>query len=720
MILVCLVLGSVAVSMGYLTNGTRPSASYGIESPVAQTLDVTYTVYLSGSTGLLEGITHSEALDINVTVPANPTSSPRNISLLFIGGSPNIFNYSGVTYSLGALSSLPSYEPAASVGPYELITYILPNSAGTYYMGATGTLSEESVLGENGAEIPLQYVNSTFGNPGGYNLVVRIPPGLQLQTMYSYSKGLSFIGQVPHETYTLNDTVYVSSNYFTVVHGAIFANVVTVLYDSESAYIYAAEIAALLVVVLLSPYWAGYLKRAGPVTSRLVKWIQHITPKQLLSVFVLVCLLTVAFSFVVGPNPHQRVYVMGTDSLTLLVGKDIRANTTLTPISESQVEENSATVSTLGGFAAIVLVDPSCPTSITCNPSWDLVPYSTSDTTITLAGPTHVIIVDGDETFDNIAEQLYAGNVKVVNSTSDAVAATEVVTTLNSLNLRQNPLGLNVSSRIFRYSETLIAILSFVLAFLAMAFLASKVAEIGLGEGWLGIAEALGYAFFAFAFLQMVYIACSVFLAVPLGLHSGNPQITAAGTIPGLAGGGSRPRELAGILGFVFGALTRSKLGIKIDRLAIILTLGVVLLLILDPLTDGVIFHELVLALTAGASQGPAAQTIDFVGGLLFNIGNAFGSLASQWYFIQRGLILYFAGAVSFVLVPKLQKTTGTFLLLFSAFLAGDGIVRVADMIPLKTMASTIPGFMAALLVIAVFLLVSSFEKLVRNLFTRR
>jgi hypothetical protein len=710
--MIALVSGLTLGPMALLTYPSQ-GREYGLKgsqalaAPTGQTLAVTYSVVLSSRTGFLEGITHFEQLNVTATLPQNFNSTSRTVSVIFIGSGVAPFGTNGVTWTEGTQSKLPTFEPAASVGPYELITFTLPDTAGVYTMGATGTLSEYSVLGQSGAEIPLQYVTTNFGlSPSSYNLIVRVPPGLQVLTMYSYTKGLSFIGRVDYQSFSLGGFQYLSSNYFFLPHGAVFANVVTLLYSSQSIYLYGAEIAALLVVVLLAPFWIKHLGRVNPYLSRFLSWIQRITPKQLLTIFVLLCLFTVSFSFVVGPNPRQRVYVMGVSVQAVQVGQDIKANTTFVPIYEPQVEQNSATVSTLGGFAAIVLVDPTPG-----NPSWNLVPYATSDTTITLAGPAHVIILGGDKDFNNVAVQLFP-NVQLVNQTSD------VVTALNAITPRQNPLGLNISPRFFTYSEVLIALLSFLLAFLAMSFLAAKVAEVGLEGGWVGVAEALGYAFFAFAFLQMIYIASSIFLAVPLGLHSGNPQITAAGTL-GLSGGGSRPRELAGIAGFVFGGLTRTRFGVKINKLAIILTLGLVLLLILDPLTNGVIFHELILALSAGASQGQAAQSIDFIGGLLFNIGDAFGSLASQWYFIQRGLILYFAGAVAFVLVPKLQRTTATFLLIFSAFLAGDGIVRVADMIPLKTMASTIPGFMAGLMVIAIFLSVSSFEKLVRNLFRR-
>jgi hypothetical protein len=682
-------------------------ASSGLASLTTQTLDVTYSVFLSSKTGLLEGITHGEKLNITATLPVNPNSTSRTVSVIFIGSGAVPFGTNGVSWTQGSPSKLPTFEPAASVGPFELITFILPDSAGTFTMGATGSLSEYSALGQSGAEIPLQYVRTNFGMlPTSYELIIRVPPGLRVLTVYSYTKGLSFVGKVDYETYSLGGVQYLSSNYFSVLHGAVFANVVTLLYAGQDVFLYVAEAVALLVVVLLTPFWIRYLGRANPFLSRLLARVQAITPKQLFTIFVLGCLFIVSFSFVVGPNPNGRVYVMGASALASQVGRDIKANTTFVPIYESQVEQNSATVSTLGGFVAIVLVNPTLG-----NPSWSLIPYATSDTTITLAGPTHVIVLAGDKDFNAVADQLFP-NVKLVNQTSDVIA------TLNSIAPRQNPLGLNISSRLFTYSEVFIALMSFLLAFLAMAFLAAKVAEVGLAGGWVGVAEAMAYAFFAFVFLQMAYIVSSVFLAVPLGLHSGNPQITAAGTL-GLAGGGSRPRELAGIAGFVFGALTRTRFGVKINKAAIILTLGLVVLLILDPLTNGVIFHELILALSAGASQGQAAQSINFIGGLLFNIGDAFASLASQWYFIQRGLILYFAGAVAFVLVPKLQRTTATFLLLFSALLAGDGIVRVADMIPLKTMASAIPGFMAGLLVIAVFMSVSSFEKLIRGLFKR-
>ncbi|HZW84699.1 MAG TPA: hypothetical protein VFE91_02200 [Nitrososphaerales archaeon] len=671
-------------------------------------IDVTYTVDLSGESGLLSSISHQVYLNISATVPQNPTGSPsRIINVDFVGDGAIAHAPVGGAYSPGAVKSIPTFAPASAVGSSQVFLFTLPNSSGTFQMSISGSLAEHSVLGESGAEIPFQFVNSTIVGapvPTTYNLVVQVPDGMHVLSFYSFTKGESFVGKVNYQDFYLNGTQYLSTQYFVVPHGAIFANILTLLYASDSVVYYELEIGAVLLAAIAAPLWLGYAGRfTGPIT-RVLALVRRITPGQLLTVFVIASLLTVGISYAVGPNPNPRVYVMGTNPVPVgVVGKAIRANTTFVPIFQPGAEQNSATISTLGGFVAIVIVDPTIG-----NPSFGIIPYATSNPTITIAGSTHVLLLNPSSDFNTTAGELFGPNVQTVKSPSDVVKA------LNAITPRPNPLGLVFSERFFIYAEVVLAILSFALAFLGMAFVSAKIAEIGLTKGALGVAESLAYAFFAFAFIQMVYIASSVFLEVPLGLHSGNPQITVAGTI-GLAGGGSRPRELAGILGFIFGAVTRSRLGVNFDRIAIVGTLAAALLLLLDPLTNGLIFHELVLTLTSGPSQGDAAQTFNFVGGLLFNIGNAFGSLASLWYFIQRGLVLYFAGAVVFVLAPKMQKTTGTILLLFSALLAGDGIVRVADMIPLKTMASTIPGFMAALMLIPIFLSFSLIEEVIRK-----
>ncbi len=679
----------------------RPESS-AVSAQPGNRIDVLYSVFLSGDVGTLNSLRHQVQLNITATIPT-ALGANNIVSALVIANNVRAQAPSGVNISVTNPRNIPSFVASSTVGRLYQVNFTLPDAPGTFRMNVNGTISEYSVLGEGGAEVPYDSVSTSFSSTvATYNLLIKIPAGLRLLTVYSFSKGLSFINSVPYQIIRLSDGEYVTSQFFELAQGALGNRVITLLYAGNGVYVSAAGLVLILVLGLLAPFWAQSAGRLMAPLKVIIGRLQRVTPKQLFALFVILALLTVSLSFVVGPDPRPKVYVIASANAAATVNKFILNSTAFVPVLPQDAEQNSATISSVGTFSAIVVAAPKIDLGIT--------PYATGDVAITLASNRHVIVVKSysSQVFIDTAEQLYKGSLQVVNGPREMVSA------LNAIQIRQNPFGVTLSHQVFHGFEIVIALLSFVLVFFGMAFLSAQVAESGVDRSVVGFAQALAYAFFVFAFVQMVYIASSVFLATPLGLHAGNPTITVAGTL-GLAGGGSRPRALAGIAGFLVGALTRTRSGVKVDRLAIVIAIGLVTLLLLDPLTNGIIFHEFLLLFTFGQAQGQAALSTDFLGGFLFNIGDAFGNLASQWYFIQRGLILYFAGAVAFVLSPKLQKTTGTILLLFSAVVAGNGIVRVADMIPMKTMASTIPGFMTALLVVPMFIMLSSLERFVRK-----
>jgi hypothetical protein len=257
-------------------------------------------------------------------------------------------------------------------------------------------------------------------------------------------------------------------------------------------------------------------------------------------------------------------------------------------------------------------------------------------------------------------------------------------------------------------------LLSLVIPFLALAFFARYMIESG-SRGIVRLAYGAAFSFFVFMFGELVFIQTGVLLSLPLALHATiSSQETAVGALG--FGGGSRPREVAGILGFLFGAVAGRLKGNRIDRVILIGVASAILFLIADPLQLGQDFYNIVLQILtsqAGTAFGQAAFTDVRLFILYFM--NAFGNVVIPTYYSQHGAVIFFAGAVPFALYTYMRRSTATLLLFYSALITGVGYVRIGDQDPLKAIASTTPGLAMAILFILAFLGADRVERFLRT-----
>lgn len=277
---------------------------------------------------------------------------------------------------------------------------------------------------------------------------------------------------------------------------------------------------------------------------------------------------------------------------------------------------------------------------------------------------------------------------------------------------RTNALGLDMSLGMYMGVSAAVGLLSFVLVFFGFAFLACKLMEVGRKPKLWGFSDAVIYGVLVFVFSQMIYIVSGVLLAMPLGLHTSSPNVTAIGFLG--FGGGSRPRMLAGFVGFLFGALLSFKEGLKLDVPGF-LSFGVMgLFILIDPITSGVIFYEFILLFTVGPGMEFSYTSWSYFRMFLGSVAEAFGAWISPVYHISAGIMVYYAAIVPFCLLPKLKRSTATVLLLFCAFFVADGGIRIADMMPWKSVASLIPGLLVGFVFAVLFCLISVIETIIR------
>jgi hypothetical protein len=415
--------------------------------------------------------------------------------------------------------------------------------------------------------------------------------------------------------------------------------------------------------------------------------------KRLLALLVGVSVLMVGLAFLFGPSPQPRAYLAATPTTTQTLSPYVTGAgyTYLTP---EQGGDEFDVMSSLNSYYAVVVADYPPPLQ---SPG-----FLSSDRIIVASQYANSTYVK--------ALQAYFGPVVTIANSPQQV---EIDLQVQAQHYSSNHIGLHVSPALYSDVIAVEGVLSLTIPFLALAFFARYMIEAG-SRSFVKIAQAAGISFFVFLFGELVFIQTAILLTLPVALHATiSSQETAVGALG--FGGGSRPREVMGVMGFLFGALAGSLKGKRVDRVALIGLLSAMVFLLADPLQLGQDFYNILLQVSsseAGTAFGQAAFTDlrSFLG--LFM--NALGNESIPTFFSQHGAVLFFAGAVPFGLYTYLRRSTATLLLVFCAAAAGLGYVRIGDQDPLKAIASTTPGFAVAVVFILAFLASDRAERFLR------
>lgn len=435
---------------------------------------------------------------------------------------------------------------------------------------------------------------------------------------------------------------------------------------------------------------------------RIYRRVNRFDSSDLMRIYILCALLMFSLSFIAGPDPRLKVYVMASTRenaghLSGLVeeGGDAFALTIYDERTEFKL------LTDLGIFSAVIVGDYYPPYEGMVKkwiyPALDTVP--------------HIILVESytHDVFQSEIERRYADKTIIIED------ITGLESVLNRITRRENALGLDVGIFLYMIVSRIIGVSSFILVFFGLAFLACRLIEVGRTPGVAGFAEAIMYSVLYFVFTEIVYTVCTVLLGMPLGLHTSSPKVTAIGFMG--FGGGSRPRMFVGLLGFLFGSLLSMKKGLKLDRIGLMAFLVLGFFILADPLTGGLIFYETVLLFAA--PYGPLFEVStaawSYVREFLTVIGIAFGGWVSPSYGISTGKMLYIIGSLPICLFSKLERSTSTLMLFICAFSAAQGGIRVAEMTPLKTFASLVPGLVSGLIFVTILYMVSFGEKALRT-----
>jgi hypothetical protein len=211
-------------------------------------------------------------------------------------------------------------------------------------------------------------------------------------------------------------------------------------------------------------------------------------------------------------------------------------------------------------------------------------------------------------------------------------------------------------------------------------------------------------------------IESTVMLGTAVEMHAALSGKETAEGLLGPFGGGTRPRQLMGTLGFVFGIVYNRKGGLSFDKYVLAAIAAGLAFVILDPLNIGNLSYNLLLAVTNWNVGLPGVgSAYGYLRDLITQPLNLFQSYLTTGYVASHGDALFYMSAVPFIIYSRIQKGTGTLLLLFAAIGCGIGFTRTADMIPVETIASAAPGLLLGTVLVPVFWVASRVETVIRT-----
>lgn len=435
-----------------------------------------------------------------------------------------------------------------------------------------------------------------------------------------------------------------------------------------------------------------------PRVKNISKTFRSRTPsKTILTLYVTVAIFMLALSLATGPSPTPKVFVSATPS---------RAETIIESINSPGFDFITAgegqgafdVMASLGAYDAAIIAD--------------FIPGFSGEQALPGLGALRNIYIleeDAPEEFTETALRIWAPRVTLLDDPS------ELTRVLRIQDRNPNLLGLSISESTFRFNLAVLGILSFLIVFLATAFLATRIIESSHTSSLASLTEAITYSVMIFMFTQMVYMASAVLLKVPLGLHAGggSSDLTAVGVLG--FGGGSRPRWLAGILGFAVGALITPMGRMKFDKNVFLALLIAGSFMIINPLPSGIFFHQVLTSFTTSFSSTGTDAAIFQIKGFIGSIGDFWTSNFTSSYFIQRGVPLLYAGAIIFSFYPRSGKFVGTIILLASSFVGSYGFMRLADQVPVKSIASIPPGLILGFMIIPLIIGLNFIESFIRS-----
>ena len=675
--------GLCLLGIAFLVMGASVHPAQAQQQP---SLNVVYQDSLSQHFGIYSETTQN--ITLTVSGDAGIANQSTVVSVYFSFDFTNIFGVpKGGNYSLQVVSQHPFV-----IG----LLVTLPKGNDSFDFSITGTSHDTSILYRGSALITEAFVsvNAPPYSPTSYQVLIPTSPKSEIVSIYpGTGPGLTT------QNVIINGTSFLSTG-FSFPSATIIASTISVIYQPQyfnyflAALVILALGAALGAGLILHGRSQGVLGSFGRGKKLVYRIIEPATSKRILAVLVGVSVLMIAIAYAFGPSPAPRAYLAATPTTSTTLAPYITGAgfTYLTPL---EAGDEFDVMSGLGTYSTVIVAD--------YPPAWQSPGFRSSSSIIAMSNYANATLVKELQSY-------FGTTVTVINSTQQL----QSVLSGMARGYTSNHLGIPVSEQVYAYATTVEGLLSLSIPFLTLAFFARYMIE-STSKGIVKLAQGVAVSFFAFMFGELAFIQTGVLLGLPVALHATiSSQETAVGALG--FGGGTRPREILGILGFLFGAVSGTVKGPKIDKVVLAGVLTTIVFLAIDPLQLGLDFYNILLQLGSnepGTAVGQIAWTQ--LRAFIQYFMNAFGDFIVPTYYSQHGAVLFFVGAVPFALYTYVKKSTATLLLFFSALVAGLGYVRIGDQDPLKAIASTTPGLAMAVLFIVAFLAFDRVERFLRT-----
>jgi len=658
--------------------------------PQQPSLKVTYTINLDPHFKLYGYLT--DQVTVNVEGNLTPTAFPTIVTVGFPFSYSNVVNLPpGANFTLQATAF-------ASTSATQMVVNI-PSGQDSFNFTVEGTLQGlSSLFFRDIAGVPPISVQSSAPpySPTVTDILVPKDSSIQIRSVTPANAsqlvnfgGNSYLQLSPQALSPTSLTAGVS-----FVYQSTLSNYYAFL--AIGALVGLALASSLVVRKVRGPLRRMWNAPPSRFTRLLTRPLRARRTKSLLVALMLVCLSMIAVSTIFGPPPQPRAYLAATPTTTNEISPYIK-QAGWSFLDTANAADGFSRTSGYGTFSAAVIADYQ-PEIVGSSPFQEGLNYV-----------PNIIVIQQYVSASYISEleAVRPGTIVISNPA-------DLVSVLARDGGRQNALGLTVSEGTYARAAAFVGLLSLIVPFLALAFIASFAIDL-VGGGIGGVLELIAYGVMVYLVAEFAFIVSTVMLGTPVALHAAISNKETAEGFLGPFGGGTRPRELSGTLGFIFGVVYNVKGGLSYDKSVVAAVASVFAFLVVDPLNVASSLFESLLSLFSNVGYGVSGPVYESLRSLIGQPIVLFQSYLTSDFVASHGDALFFASIVPFVLYSRAQKGTGTLLLLFGALGCGVGFIRIADMVPMETIASIAPGALLGVALIPVFYAMSKLESMIRR-----
>jgi len=430
--------------------------------------------------------------------------------------------------------------------------------------------------------------------------------------------------------------------------------------------------------------------------NRLYKRVLHFsTGDRLLGLFFICILLMVALSFVAGPDPRLKVFVLASQQTTEEISgiaKNISQDIVIFTLEDEPNE-----------FSTLVIVN-----FVDCVVIGDFRSPDTNLAYYIYGGldrlPRGMILVLSEYAksglgFD-VQKRYQDGVVKVISKGE----VQQVLMSLSYLKAHHaffwKFCRVLLPFNLFSVLVSIIALLSLLLLSIVTAIILIASIENRPNATLRVVSEVVVMSVFLFVLSQAIYFICSRLVHMPIFLHANfsSKHVTAVSFL-GQFGGSSYLRMLFASGGYLFGGvITFKKFATRLKSRSALIMVSLL-----------AVASSLVYLFGTNYNKLPAFSYINWLVNLSFAIFEAYEPVDISLT-ASRSIAMYFAGSLCTVLLPRSKRITGSILFITCLVLISRGIVGIGNLLPIQTYVTIIPGFTLGGFLLIIFKIVNMVE----------